>query len=433
MTDRTYDEYMRKLGTLASAQELIHSGDTIWVAGVSTEPKAFLSALPQITSRLEKVTLLKSKDNDYDYLRDPATAGHIHTLSHFYHTNLREGQSLGLASYLPSDLHNFMSIRTSYRPNNVFIAATTDMDENGCFQIPYCQMFEREAFSCAETVILEINPRFRRVRGGLEIPIDRVSCCYIADTPFMLLPRSTPSDIEETIGGYIAEMIHDGDCFQLGIGGLPDAIAKHLLVKNDLGIHSEMISSTMADLIENGNVTGSKKQIDIGEHVFTFVLGDEHLHEAVSDIPACRIAPASYVNDPFVIAQNENMISVNTALEIDLTGQICSESIGPIQWSGTGGASDFAYGALHAKGGRGVIAFSSTTKKGTISRIKPMLTPGAAVSISRNLADTIVTEYGVAELRGRSVQERAHQLISIAHPDYRAELKEAALRLGYIR
>ena len=425
-------QYETKLKTLADAQELIHSGDIIAVSGAATEPQAFLRSLPDIIPRLEDVILVKSKDNDYDYLRDTNTAGHVLTLGHFFHKNFREGYQLGLASYLPSDLHNFIKLRTEYQPNNVFIAKVTDMDENGNFQIPYCQMFEREMLSCAETVILEITPRFRRVRGGLEIPIDRVTCCYVADTPLVTIPRPVPTATDETIGAYIADMIHDGDCFQLGIGGLPDAVAKHLFSKNDLGIHSEMFSSTMADLIENGNVTGRYKTIDPGEHIAAFVLGDEHLHQTLSDDPACRIMPASYTNDPFVIAKIDRMISVNTALEIDLTGQICSESIGPLQWSGTGGASDFAFGALHSKGGRGIVAFTSTAKGGTISRVKSILTPGAAVSISRNLADTVVTEYGVARLRGRSVRERAKALIAVAHPDFRSELRREAKKLGYL-
>ncbi len=425
-------EYASKRKTLADAQALIRSGDTIAVSGAITEPVVFLSALQDIIPRLENVTLIKSKDNDYEYLRDPDTAGHVLTLGHFYHTNFRQGHALGITSYLPSDLHNYMKLRTEYHPNNVFIAKVTDIDEHGNFQIPYCQMFEREALACAQTVILEINPRFRRVRGGVDIPIDRVTCCYVADSPILTIPRSKPSVTDEIIGAYIADMIHDGDTFQLGIGGLPDAVGKHLFEKNDLGIHSELFSSTMADLMEHGNVTGKYKTVDPGEHIATFALGDDHLYQTLSENPACRIMPASYTNDPFVIAKNDHMISVNTALEIDLTGQICSESIGPVQWSGTGGAADFAFGALHSKGGRGIIAFSSTAKSGTISRIKTTLTPGAAVSISRNLADTIVTEFGVAELRGRSIRERADALIAIAHPDFRAQLRQDAKRLGYL-
>ena len=426
------EQYKSKCGTLEDAQALIRSGDIVAVSGAITEPVVFLSRLQEIIPRLEDVTLLKSKDNDYEYLRDPATKGHILTLGHFYHTNFREGHALGITSYLPSDLHNYMKFRTAYKPNNVFIAKVTDMDENGCFQIPYCQMFEREAYECAETVILEINPRFRRVRGGVDIPVDRVTCCYVADSPILTIPRSEPTPTDETIGAYIADMIRDGDCFQLGIGGLPDTIGRHLFEKNDLGIHSEVFSSTMADLMEHGNVTGRYKQIDTGEHIAAFALGDDHLYKTLSENPACRIMPSSYVNDPFVIAKNDNMISVNTALEMDLTGQICSESIGPVQWSGTGGAADFAFGAMHARGGRGVIAFSSTAKGGTVSRIKTILTPGAAVSVSRNLADIIVTEYGVAYMRGRSVRERAAQLIAIAHPDFRPQLREEAKKLGYI-
>lgn len=425
-------QYREKLGTLQDAQALIHSGDTIAVSGAITEPVVFLGALQDIIPRLENVTLIKSKDNDYAYLRDPNTAGHVLTLGHFYHTNFRQGHALGITSYLPTDLHNYMKLRTEYSPNNVFIAKVTDMDENGNFQIPYCQMFEREALACAKTVILEINPRFQRVRGGVDIPIERVTCCYVADSPILTIPRATPSATDEVIGKYIADMIHDGDTFQLGIGGLPDAVGKHLFEKNDLGIHSELFSSTMADLMENGNVTGKYKTVDKGEHIATFALGDDHLYETLSKNQNCRIMPASYTNDPFVIAQQEHMISVNTALEIDLTGQICSESIGPVQWSGTGGASDFAFGALHSKGGRGIIAFSATAKQGTISRIKTTLTTGAAVSISRNLADTIVTEFGVAELRGRSVRERADALIAIAHPDFRGQLRKEAKALGYL-
>ena len=188
----------------------------------------------------------------------------------------------------------------------------------------------------------------------------------------------------------------------------------------------------MADLIEAGNVTGRKKNLNRGKHLATFCIGDQHLFETVSNDPNCCLVPCSYGNDPFVISQNDHMISVNTAMEIDITGQICSESIGPKQFSGTGGAADYAYGAMHSRGGRGIVAFASTAKGGTISKIKSILTPGAAVSISRNLADTVVTEYGVAELRGRTIRERADALIAIAHPDFRAQLRKEARDYGIL-
>ena len=427
----TQSLYESKKSTLEDCLALIESGDTICVSGVATEPVTFLSHLQDIIPRLHDVLLVKSKDNDYDFLRDPNTKGHVETVGHFYAKNMREGHALGLTSYIPSDLHNYMKEFVAVHPNNVFVAQVTDL-QDGTFQIPYCLMFEQEAIANATKIILEVNPNFRRVRGGLEIPLERVTAFFVSQKPIFTIPRSVPNAVDEQIGGYVSELIHDGDCIQLGIGGLPDAVGKHLHEKNDLGIHSELFSSTMADLIEAGNVNGKYKTINKGEHLATFCIGDAHLYETVSNTPACRLVPCSYGNDPFVIAQNDHMISVNTAMEIDLTGQICSESIGPMQFSGTGGAADYAYGAMHSKGGRGIIAFASTAKGGTISKIKSVLTPGAAVSISRNMVDTVITEYGVAELRGRTIRERVDALIAIAHPDFRAQLRREALQYGII-
>lgn len=424
-------QYAKKQTDLDGCLALIKNGDTIAVSGVITEPVSFLGSLGKIIPRLENVTVIKSKDNEYDYLRDPSTYGHVETIGHFYGPAFRAGHKLGLTSYIPSDLHNYMAERVAYKPNNVFVAKVADL-EGGCFQIPYCQMFEREAYECADTVILEVNPRFRRVKGGLDIPIDRVTAFFVSDTPFFTIPRSVPTDIDRKIGRYVADLINDGDTIQLGIGGLPDAVGEYLKEKNDLGIHTEVLSSSMADLIENGNVTGKRKNLNPGEHIATFCLGDEHLYDIIATDPNCRLVPSSYGNDPFVIAQNDNMKSVNTAMEIDITGQICSESIGPLQYSGTGGATDYAYGAMHSKGGRSIIACASTAKGGTVSKIKSMLTPGAGVSITRNHADTIITEFGVAELRGRTIRERVDALIAIAHPNFREQLREEAKALGII-
>lgn len=428
---RYQDVYEMKKHSLEDCLALIEDGDTIAVSGVATEPTAFLSRFGEIVPRLKNVTVVKSKDNEYDYLRDPATRGHVETVGHFYAKNMREGHALGLTSYIPSDLHNYMAERVAYKPNNVFVAQVADM-ENGSFQVPYCQMFERECFACADKVILEVNPNFRRVRGALEIPLSRVTSFFISEKPILTIPRSVPTEMDKRIGHYIADLIRDGDCIQLGIGGLPDAVGEFLKTKNDLGIHTEVFTSTMADLIKNGNVTGAKKNLNRGRHIATFCLGDAQLYETVAADPNCRLVPCSYGNDPFVISQNDRMISINTAMEIDITGQICSESIGPMQFSGTGGAADYAYGAMHSRGGRGIVAFASTAKGGEISKIKSILTPGAAVSISRNLADTVITEYGVAELRGRTIRERVEAIIAIAHPDFRAQLREDAYRYGII-
>ena len=238
-------------------------------------------------------------------------------------------------------------------------------------------------------------------------------------------------EAEKTVAGYASEMVHDGDCIQLGFGGIPNAIGFDLLEKRDLGIHTEQIGSSMARLMETGAVTNRYKRIDKGITVGTFISGDDHLYEFADQHPRLCLRRSHYTNDPYVIAQNDDVVSVNAALQVDLTGQVCAESIGPLQWSGTGGATDFAWGAYHSKGGRAILAQTSTTKKGTLSRIVPILDPGAIVSVSRNLTDMVVTEYGVAKLRARTVKQRVENLIAAAHPDFRAELRKEANRYLY--
>lgn len=430
MNDR--EMYGRKLGMLDDCLALIKSGDILAPSGVVTEPTDFLGNIHTIAPRLENVTIVKSKDHHYPFLGDPAMKGHICTVSHLFADNLRNAHSIGLADYIPSDLSQFSRVRTSVSPNNVFIAQATDMDENGNFQVPYCRMFEDAMYECAKTVILEVNPRFKRVRGGIDIPVTRVTKFFISDKPLFTIPKETPTETDEKIGAYIADLIHDGDTIQLGIGRLPDAVAVKLAKKNDLGLHSEMFTSNMVELIRKGVITGRNKTVDKGEHVGAFALGDTSLYETLYDNPACRIESAAYTNDPHIIGKQDNMKSVNTCMEMDLLGQVCSESIGPKQYSGAGGAADFARGAFQSKGGRGIIAFTSTVKGGTMSKIKTFLTPGASVTIPRNIVDTVITEYGIAELKGRTVSERAAALISIAHPNFRGELMSSAKELGII-
>mgnify|MGYP005770330865 FL=1 len=424
--------YQAKLGSVEDCLDLIQSNDIVAVAGAACEPFTFLSHIDDAVRNLQNVTIVKSKDNHYTYLTDESLRGHVFTVSHLFHTDLRKAQAMRLAAYIPSDLSTFSPIRCSVAPNNVFVAQVSDMDEDGTFCLPYCQMFEKEQLACAETIILEVNPVFRPVRGGLKIHIRDVAKFFLSPKEPLTIPREEPTEVDKTIGDYIAQFIHDGDTIQLGIGRLPDAVAVRLKDKNDLGLHTEMFTSNMLGLVRDGNITGKYKTVDPGEHVGAFALGDLALYQTLSEMPSCRIAASSYVNDPAVIARQDHMKSVNTCLEIDLMGQVASESIGPVQFSGTGGAADFASGALRSKGGRGIIAFNSTTKNGTISKIKSLLTPGAAVTISRNLVDTIITEYGVAELKGRTVPERAMALISIAHPDFRDKLTEEAKSYGFI-
>jgi len=431
MTNR--EKYRSKLHTLMECVAFIKNGDSVITSGVGCEPAVFLRSIPEWGHNIEGVTIHKSREQMFDYLKDPTLKGHIQTIGHFFAAGFREGYQAGIASYLPSDLHNFMKIRGEVSPDRIFWARTTTMDNDGNFCVPYCQMFEYEALQNAEHVILEVNlnPKYAPVPGACRIPIERVDMLYEVNEPLYTLPKFEVTEMDETIGQNIASLIRDGDCIQLGLGGLPDAVANHLTDKHDLGMHTEMFSSTMARLVESGVVSGRVKNLNRNEHIATFVLGDENLYRVASETANFRLVPASYGNDPAIIAKNDNMVSINTLVEIDLSGQIDSESIGPLQFSGTGGADDYAIGAMHSKGGRSIFAFESTTRKG-ISKIKATLAPGSVVSVSRNHADIIVTEYGVVSLRGKTVPQRVQALISIAHPDFRAELIAEARKLKYL-
>jgi len=285
--------------------------------------------------------------------------------------------------------------------------------------------------STADRVILEINPNLPAVAGGMRIPIDRVTALYENDEPVYEVKDKEPDETDRKIAQYCRSLMRDGDCVQLGIGKLPNALASEMMDLHDLGIHTEMYTSAFGEMIRRGVATGERKQIDTGVHVGAFAGGDRALYDTLGSTKNCRMVPCSYVNNPAIIMKNDNVVSVNTCIELDLTGQICSETIGTKQYSGIGGALDFAYAALHSKGGRGIIALHSTLANGD-SKIACCLKPGAAVSIPRAYVDYIITEYGIAPMRGRPVGKRVKNLIAIAHPDHRAELRRQAEELFYI-
>ena len=300
------------------------------------------------------------------------------------------------------------------------------MDAHGKVYLSFDLQATLECLEAADKVVFEINSHIPRVFGETALPIECADYIYEADTPLPLAPAAPSSEVEKKIAENVVSLIRDGDCIQLGIGGMPNAVGEALMDKHDLGIHTEMITSSMGKLLRAGVVTNARKNFNTGKTVGAFAWGDQPLYDYLAENTSVCLRRAAWVNDPFNIAQNDNMVSVNTAIQVDLTGQICLESIGPRQFSGTGGASDFAYGAFHSKGGRGIIALASTAKGGTVSKIQPTLTPGAVVSISRNIVDYVVTEYGIAKLRDRTVRQRVENLIAVAHPDFRAELRKQA-------
>ncbi len=428
----TYQQmYEAKKTDLQGCLAQIQSHDTICFAGDCNGAVEILSNMHTIAGRLEGVEAIKGHEGYYEFVSNPGMDGHINTGSFFFGKNFMDGQVHRNVSYIVTDLCDYSTFVQEHKPCNTFVAACTPMDDEGFFEVGLCMMWEAECFETCEKIILEVNPNLPRVTGGLKINVADVTSLMEVDYPIQEIPSLNPSPEEIQVAKNVRSLVKDGDCIQLGIGSLPNAIANEMMDLKDLGLHTEMATTTMGHMIRAGIINGERKNINRGKHIFTFAGGDRALYDTLGSNKNCVIVPARYGVNPMVIMQNNNMVSINTCIEMDLTGQICSESIGPRQYSGSGGGFDYAYGALHAKGGRGIMAFTSTTKKG-YSKIKTLLANGANITIPRNYADYIVTEYGIAHLRGCSVRERAEALINIAHPDFRTQLKEEATKLMYL-
>ncbi len=423
--------YEARRGTVQDCLDVIRSGQVVAFAAACNAPEAILSQMHTIADRVTDVKCIKGHEGTYPFITMPGMDGHINTGSFFFGHDLAEGLRAGNCTFIPADMCDYATFTQGHYPCNVFIAAATPMDENGNLQVGLCMMYEDAAYACADKIILEVNPRLPRIRGGLEINISDVTRLVEVDYPINEVPDALPTPEEVQVAKNVRSLMRDGDCIQIGIGSLPNAIANEMRDLHDLGLHTEMATNTIGKLIEEGVINGERKNFKHGQHLFIFAGGTPELYETLGRNEACHIVPAVYCADPMIIMKNDNMVSINTCVEMDLTGNICSESIGPRIISGSGGAFDYVYGALHARGGRSIMAFTAKTKKG-VSKIVPMLAQGAGVTIPRNYADYIVTEYGIAHLRGLSLKERANALIAIAHPDCRDELRHEARKLFYI-
>ncbi len=425
--------YGERLGTIQDALDLIADGDCVNWSTHGSEPKVFLSHLHTIAPRLERGIECWNTISRYEYpvTSDPALAGKFHINTFFFDKWSVAARGSGLYSLFPVDQHKYGQEIQKCLPPNVFVAQVSPMDKHGYVHLSCDLIMTLENLYRADKIIFEVNARAPMVWGENSLPVSMADVIYEVDEPIFQLSDPPIGETERTIAGYVSEMVQDGDCIQLGFGGIPNAIGFNLKEKHDLGIHTEQIGTSMAHLMECGAVTNRYKNIDKGITVGSFISGDNFLYEFVDQHPRLCVRRSRYTNDPYVIARNDNVVSVNASLQIDLTGQVCAESIGPLQHSGTGGATDFAWGAYHSKGGRAILAQSSTTKKGTLSRIVPLLDTGAVVSVSRNLTDLVVTEYGVAKLRQRTVKQRVENLIAVAHPDFRAQLRRQAEKYLY--
>ncbi len=434
-------DYKEKVITAQQAVELVRSGDYIVTGLGCSTANAFFSVLHTQADRLKDVRISTCLPmGDYPCFNDPAYKYSFQHDSWFYSPATRKAHKAGSTSFVPNNLHFAATKRLYHRVPRIYVGAAAMPDKHGYISLSCSNTYEVQMIEQAEVVILEINPNYPRTFGDLNIHISKVTHLIEADYPCPSLPYVEPNEKDRVIGGYIADLINDGDCIQLGIGGMPNAVAEALHGKKDLGIHTEMLTTGMMDLYKSGAVNGSKKQTHKGKMVCTFIMGSKELYEFADDNPGVEVLAGSYVNDPYVIAQNDNMVSINSTIEIDLTGQCASESLGSAQFSGTGGQTDTAIGAQNAKNGRSFICLYSTAnvknpqtgEREEKSKIVPQLMQGAAVSLSRNDVDYVVTEYGVAHLRGTNIKERVEMLISIAHPKFQDELRSRAIEIGII-
>lgn len=422
--------YKQKLTTAEGIAKLIDSGDVCVSNGQVSEPCAILAALAE---RAVKEDLRGIQHNillplrDQPYLK-PEMSERIRLNAWFVSGYCRDLIWNNYADYTPGFYGETPILLRKREKIDVFYATVSPMDKHGYFSFGTAADLS-ELRRLAKKVFLEVNPTMPRSHGQCFIHISEVTALCESNVPITEVPPAPITEIDRKIGGYIADEIPDGACIQLGIGGMPNAVAQALMSRKDLGVHSEMFTESMVDLIEAGVINNSRKKIHRDKCVVTFTFGSRRVYDFLDDNPCVEFRPVDYVNDPYIIAQNDNQISINACIEVDLFGQVCSESIGPKAFSGVGGQVDFVRGALRSKGGKSFIAMPSTAKNDTISKIVPVLTRGAAVSTSRNDVDNIVTEYGVARLRGKTASERARELIAIAHPNFREDLRKAAKEL----
>ena len=424
------DDYIAKRRPAHDVIDLIQDGDTIVVPVGAGEPPAILEALSDRRREKHGVTVAQILPlRKFDYI-DPETVEHVRHAAYFLNAPTRKGAQEGWIEYYP---HFFFEsagfIRDGSFPCDAVVTLASPMDKHGYFSISIGTDYTMAAIQQARTVILEVNPGVPYAYGDCHVHIDQVTAVVEDDRPVTAVGLPTIGPVQKAIGGYVADLIPDGATLQIGYGAIPDAVVMQLTDRTDLGVHTEMMGDGILTLVEAGVVTNARKNVDRGHMRATFALGSQRLYDFMDHNPAVQMHPVDVVNDPYRIGEHDLMHTVNATMQVDLAGQCCSESMGATPYSGTGGQCDFARGANRSRGGKAFIVLPSTAKDDTISRIVPTLTPGAHVSTGKNDVNYVVTEYGVAQLRGRTNKQRAKALIEIAHPKFRDELADAADKL----
>jgi len=412
--------------TAEEAAQKIVSGQRIFITGNCSTPIPFLEALVRRYQELQNVELVQVLSMGMPEYITPEMSEHIHVNNLFISANMRNAVNSGTADFTPVFLHEIPYLFRHDLAPDVAVIHVSPPDEHG-----YCSYgvevgVTKSAAESAKMVIAQINPHMPRTLGDSFIHISKIDYCIEVD---YLLPEVKPqpaSAVQDQVAEHIAALIPEGATLQTGIGGIPDAVLRRLTNHRNLGIHTELFSDGVMEMIEAGGITNAAKTIHTGKVIAGFVIGTRALYQYIHDNPVIELHPTEYVNDPYVIAKNDRMVSINSGLEVDLTGQVCADSIGTNFYSGVGGQVDFVRGAARSKDGKSIIALPSTAKGGTVSRITPILKPGAGVTTSRNDVHIIATEYGTADLFGKTIAQRAQALIAIAHPDFREELAAQA-------
>ncbi|HEX7552353.1 MAG TPA: acetyl-CoA hydrolase/transferase C-terminal domain-containing protein [Geothrix sp.] len=431
------DIYRSKLIAIDEAVAHIQSDNDVIVAQCASEPQGCMSRFHIVGDRVQNVRVFSVLTlKEYDFYMKKEMKGHFELASWFHAPGSRAAlkAGTGTVTYVPNMLHRAATDRIHAHQPDVFFGTCTPPDKHGFVSLSLGITYEKDIMDHARLVILEVNPRLPRTFGDTQVHVSEVDYFVEHDQEVPALPAPVPNATDLAIGAHIADLVEDGSTLQLGIGGIPNAAALALKGKKDLGVHTEMLVDSMMELYEMGVITNAKKALKPGKFVTTFAMGSRKFYDWLDDNMAVEFQRGSWVNNPAIVAQNSKMVSVNTCISVDFTGQVASESIGPNQYSGTGGQSDTAQGAVAGFDGKGksIIACYSTAKGGTVSTIMPMLAEGSAVTLHRSHVDHVVTEHGVARLRGRTVRERSLALIAIAHPDFRSELTDQARKLGYL-
>ena len=426
-------EYTRKIKTADEALRIIDSGMRVYIQPGCAVPETLVEAMTRRAPELQAVEVVHMRTMGAAPYTAPDMASHFRHKAFFIGPNVREAINAGRADYIPIHLSEVEALfETGAMPLDVALIQVSPPDSHGYCSFGVGVDTTLTAAKCARYVVAQVNNYMPRTFGDSYIHVSDIDAVVEWSQPLCEIQSPVVTDMHVAVARNVAGLIEDGAVLQTGIGGLPDAVLPFLMDRKDLGVQSELITDAMIPLVEAGVITGAKKNFKPRKIIVGFAIGTRKIFEFVDNNPIFEFHPTAYTNDPALIARNDNMVAINSAIQVDLTGQVCSDSIGTSFYSGIGGQVDFLRGASRSKGGKPVIAISSTTKNGTVSRIVPTLSPGAGVVTSRALVRYIVTEYGVAYLHGKSVRERAQALIDIADPRFRDSLYAYCERTNWL-